>query len=275
MSDPIGQSFIFDPLSQAEASFDIYARAEYFPKFVRVYVPIQPLSKLSPAVELNHSIDLISNPGISDKENNLERSLRRSRKNIKDIIFCNDFDLFVTLTIAADRENDARSKSKIINWIKNEKKRKGKFEYLIVPEFHQDQKALHFHSLFLGYQGTAKKSFTAKGRPIFQKGRRAYELPSFTSGFSNVKLIDQDIDSATKVGFYLQKYITKDMPRIFGQNRYWPSNGLKRPTIEYNPESWYKITKADRQYENEYGKILEFDLGNNPIIDMFLEIHSP
>lgn len=269
------------PLSQVEASNTVYAQAQYYTRFVRVFIPKEPFQKQLPDLEEIDPIERISNPGISEKETNLERAIRRARKKIKDIVFCNDFEHFATLTIASDRGNLGHSKTKIRDWVKNEKRRKGKFSHLIVPEFHpkalaEGRQELHFHALLLGYKGEVKESFSSKtGKPLYENGRRVYELPSFTSGYTNVKLIDKDADSPTRVGFYIQKYVSKNMPILFGKNRYWPSLDLKRPTIQDNPQPWYKAFKPSREYENEYGKIIEFDVGASPIIDMFIEANRP
>lgn len=261
------------PLKAQNGGHFITAQANYYPHFVRVFIPKGTVLKghTNPDITL---AELISNPKIFD-ETPVERSIRRTRKNIKDILLCNEFEHFVTLTIATDRQNIQHSKAKVTNWVKNEKKRKGKFQHLIVPEFHKDGQSLHFHGVFLGYKGLVQQSMRDDGRPIVQKGRQVYQFPSYTSGFSNVKLIDTLRDSSTKVAFYLQKYVAKDMPILFGQNRYWASHGLKRPNKEDNPQEWYKAVKPNRQYENEFGIVMEFDEGNSPVVDMFIEANRP
>lgn len=52
-------------------------------------------------------------------ETNEERSLRRTRKAIKDYALCNDFDIFATFTIADDRFNDERSRKRLATWLKD------------------------------------------------------------------------------------------------------------------------------------------------------------
>lgn len=251
----------------------VSAQAVYYPNFVRVYIPNATLLKGydNPITDIQ---DRIANPDIFD-ETPLGRSLRRTRKNIKDYLLCNTFDHFVTLTIATDRQNITHSKAKVTNWIKNEKKRKGKFQHVVVPEFHKDGQSLHFHAVFQGYAGAIEQSFNTDGKPIIQNGRNVYTYPSYTSGFNNIKLIDAEQDSSTKVAYYLQKYVTKDMPILFGKNRYWASHGLKRPKTDDNPEDWYKVAKPSRKHTNEYGVILEFDYGQNPLVDMYIEANRP
>jgi hypothetical protein len=256
-------------------SLFIEAQATYYPTFVRVYIPKFAIKRDEPRVIGHKPKDLLEEPFETDKETALERSLRRSRKRVKDLVFCNTFDHFVTLTIKTDRSNVVHSKAKVANWINNEKKRKGKFQYVLVPEYHQDKQSLHFHALFQGYRGKLLRSIKANGKPVKEKGRDVYNYPSYTSGYNYIELIDNSVGSLVKVGFYLQKYITKDMPMPFGKKRYWSSRGLKRPIIQDNPEYWYKYAPADREYENEFGKIIEFEYGKNALVDMFIEANKP
>lgn len=265
MNDPI-------KLRSNNGGYFVTSQATYYPTFARIFIPKYATKRLEAKQVGSNGQDLLV-PAI-DKETSEERSLRRSRKNVKDLVFCNLFDQFVTLTIADDRQNLQRSKLKVVNWIKNEKRRKGKFQYIIVPEFHKDKKSLHFHGLFKDYKGETKQSFQANGSPVIEKGRKVYNFPSFTSGYNYVEPIDNSVGSIIKVGFYLQKYITKDMPMIFGKNRYWASYKLKRPIKVDNPEPWYEYVTPDRKYENDFGVLLEFDLGKHALVDMFIEANN-
>ena len=267
MSDPT----IFS-LSINEAHKLVYAQASYYKNFVRVYIPNEAFKKLHDNVEGGEILEpFYSSDNIY--ETNKERSLRRTRKSIKDIVFCNDFELFATFTFKDDRQNIDKCKTKITNWLRNEIKRKGKFEYLVVSEFHKDGESIHFHALIKGYTGEVKRSFN-NGKPITKKGRDVYEFPSYTSGFTNVQKIDLNLDSQTSLAYYIQKYLTKDNPILFGKNRYRASQGIKKPKIEDNPEPWYKTVKPDRNFKTDHGTFLEFDKGN-PLIDIFMEKNKP
>lgn len=229
------------PLIADDAYDLIHATASHYPTFVRLYQPKAPYEKLKPFLELNNPAKKTSSVSSQfTEETDLERSLRRTRKTIKDYVFCNQFELFATFTFKDDRQNIDRCKTKMNNWLKNQQKRIGKFEYIIVPEFHKDQQSIHFHALIMGYQGRVMQSVNPKtNMPIKQGTRYVYELPSYTLGFTNVKIIDDKQDSLTKVGFYIQKYITKDMPVFANKNRYWASRGLLKPYVEDNPPEWY------------------------------------
>jgi hypothetical protein len=269
----------YKPSNNFNAKQRLKAQATYYPNFVRVFIPFHDIYKLQPNLENRDLVAEIGSDNLivgKQKETDLERSIRRSRKNIKDYILCNNFDVFATFTLKADRQDSDLSKRKITNWFHNEQNRKGKFSYLFVPEFHQDRKSLHFHALLNGYTGMIIKSLDKNGKPKKKKGRQLFTLPSYTHGFSDARYIDQNAESPTKLALYLQKYITKDMPLFFGKNRYRASHGLIKPKIEDNPQEWYLAVDSDRDYlVEEHGIILEFDRGTSPLVDMFIEANQP
>lgn len=272
--DPKKKS-ILKPVKSADAHYLVYAKATYFPKFVSVYIPNVPYKKLYVGLESADDLTPSITSSRDIRESNIERSLRLTRKKIKEYVFCNDFELFATFTFKDDRYDVDRSKTKMTNWLKNQRRRSGSFEYLLVPEFHKDKKAIHFHALIKGYSGVLVPAINPRtGKQITKKERKYYSLKSYRLGFSNVKKIDSDKDSQTKVGFYLMKYITKDMPIFFGKNRYRASAGLKKPIAEENPEPWYRIVEPSRIYPLENGRIMEFDAGVHPLVDIYIEANQ-
>jgi len=262
-------------LEISAASKVVRAKATYYPTFVRVFIPNTPYMKDPEGFEKSATPGMLLKLSVDEQyETDVERSIRRTRKRIKDYVLCNEFDLFATFTFRDDRYDIGHCKTRMAGWLKNQRARTGKFCYLIVSEFHKD-KALHFHALLGGYMGRVEPSINPKTGDQLSQGRHlVYELPSYTLGFTNVKKIEPDKDSQTKVGFYIQKYITKDMPLFFGKNRYWASKGLALPTEEDNPQEWYKHIEPTRHYVNDHGTILEFDKNTNPLTDMFLEVHQ-
>lgn len=153
-----------------------------------------------------------------------DRSLRRTKTTISDIVECTEFDLFCTFTFKKDRQDIKKCKSKMQNWLKSQQKIHGNFQYLIVAEFHKDKKSIHFHALIKNYNGTLTPT------DVQINNRLAYNIKSFRSGFTTAI----KIDNHEKVSSYVKKYITKDMPKIQNTNRYWSSKGLKRPKLYYN-----------------------------------------
>lgn len=249
----------------------VFARAIYYKTKVRVYIPNIPfqLNGFEVNSSCRHSL---TGPSSEANNDNIERSLRRTRKKLSDYILCNTFELFITFTFATNRQDIEEKRRQMSNWLRNQRKCNGKFDYIIVPELHKDKQSLHFHALFNGYCGSIKQAINPKTElPLFNHGQPVYVLPEYTLGFNNAKRIVSDNDSQERVASYVRKYITKDTPLFYGKQRYWASKDLKLPIIQNNPEKWYLAYKPDWEIENEFGRILEFKVGNCPIIDMLWE----
>lgn len=179
-------------------------------------------------------------------------NIRRARTTIADLVQCNKFDLFCTFTFnpkKVDRTNPDECKRVMSQWLHNQQKKQiTKISYLIVPEFHKDGKALHFHALFKNYQG--KLIFS--GHKI--NGRKSFNFESYKSGFSSAV----KIDNSDKVSSYIRKYITKDMPKFKGSKRYWRTYDLKQPRLYKNTSLHLNpFLKAQLIFENEYFTIYE------------------
>jgi len=182
----------------------------------------------------------------SERGSSEERSLRRTKTLISDIVLCTDFDMFATFTFKKDRQDMKKCKTKMSDWLKSQQKIHGKFKYLIVPEFHKDKKSLHFHALLKNYNGHLKKT------NIKIKKRTVYNITSYRKGYSTVI----KIDNIEKVSSYVKKYITKEMPHTgTSQKKFWNSKGLLRPEIKYNIDlNQYDLTEV---YTQEFFTISE------------------
>jgi hypothetical protein len=278
-----------------QESLLIEAQATYYPGMVQIFIPKHPIVRKGIGFdlpsrsgsfltqedlelqELSVRFDEITgfDIGAKDRESVIERSLRRTKKRIGDYILCNDFDMFVTFTIKDDRQNTERSRQKVLGWLKNQRKRNGKFRYIVVPEFHKDGESLHFHALIGEYTGGIKQAINPKtNKPLRQKGSPVFEIPGYTLGFNNVKLIGDKQEDKSKLSAYLKKYITKDMPIFDGKQRYWVSKGLIVPKLEDNPALWYKHVMPDWQHVFENGTLLRFNLEKNVLVDIFWEANK-
>lgn len=188
----------------------------------------------------------------SDSEGNesLYRSRRRTKTIISDLCISNKFDLFATFTFKKDREDIEKCKNKMSKWLENQQKIHGKFEYLIVPEFHKDKKSIHFHALLQNYKGTLKLA-NLKKNP-----KKLHNITSYKLGHSTANTIKDK----NKTSSYIKKYITKDMPQFEGKKRYWCSRNLKRPETIYNFD--YKnnpYLEAQKIYEHKHFDILQIN----------------
>jgi hypothetical protein len=252
------------PNTKTEASHKVYVHATHYPNYVRLYAPNIPYERLKLGMESVFTIKQNNYGTKTSNEDNFERSIRRTKKKISDIALCNQFDMFATFTFKDERDNIEKSKAKMANWLKNQRKRKGKFAYLIVPEFHKDGESLHFHALIKGYAGKLIEAINPRtGKSFKQKGRTVYTFASYTLGFTNVVKIENTPESHAKVSSYIRKYITKDMPAFANKNRYWSSTGLKLPRHEENPQFLRCKTTPSFTTENEHGKIYHFDISTS------------
>lgn len=175
-------------------------------------------------------------------------SLWRAKTNFMDIALSNKFELFVTFTFAKDRYDIDLLKRRMRYWLNNQRILHGNFKYLIVAEYHKDG-ALHFHALLSGYKGDVQSS------GIFKRGREVFNIKSYRAGHTEA----YKIDNLRKTAAYVAKYLTKDMPKFKGKQRYWCSNGLERPVKVVNPLLTVEDTeKFDSVYKDDKKEIFEF-----------------
>jgi hypothetical protein len=162
-------------------------------------------------------------------------------------------------------------------WLNNQRKIHGTFRYLIAPEYHKRcevcvkadidpclhpdrPKAIHFHALFGEYKG----DLVDRGHKD-KHGRAKLDIDSFQLGISTAIKIDPSLDNHQRVAGYVAKYITKEMPKFHGKQRYWRSNGLQLPLKILNP----LLTEQDKKqfeltFENKRRTVFELrgDLAN-------------
>ena len=175
---------------------------------------------------------------VNDEELQKQRALEqafRTKRKIKYYCQSNDFNLFWTLTLddaKVNAKNYTYSRKRLQAWLKYQREKYGKFDYLFVPELHKSGR-IHFHGV------TGKLSpplvearFPKSNRLIKKKGIQIYNAENWGNGFNTVS----KIQSREKSASYITKYITKElieMPSAFHQPRYFVSRGLKQPTIYY------------------------------------------
>lgn len=200
-----------------------------------------------------YSQDLHQNKDILEEKTNScsnitnECSLNRAKRAIYDIIRCNHFTHFCTLTFdgsIVERDNYAAVVRRFSQWCDNRVRRK-ELTYCGVIERHKESNGLHFHIctndvLVFVDSGTVKcrgrkkpiKIATADRYGVPEADRKTvYNIPEWSYGFSTAIEITEDPTGA-KVAAYLKKYLTKDFEKIGG--RYYYSGGaLRRPLYKY------------------------------------------
>lgn len=159
-----------------------------------------------------------------------EDNVRRAKNKVFDIALLNDFEYFVTWTIDGeklDRENPEEILNKVETFLKNAVKRKG-LSYLLVPEFHKDNKGIHLHALISGnmklldsgtrlvngYSKPLKLETIMKKKIPLEETRIVYNMPEWKYGYSTAIAVTGEKENLAK---YITKYITKDLKKIFGK----------------------------------------------------------
>lgn len=173
-----------------------------------------------------------------------EDSIRRAKTAVSDIIRMNDFEYFVTLTLSEkeiDRTNPKEITRKLKIALSNLVERYC-LKYVLIPEYHKDGKAVHFHGFISGDiktvdSGTVKapnhkkpiKIETAKRKGIsLENCKTVYNLPQWKLGFTTAIPLSRNDRDNTALEIYVTKYITKDLQKIFGKFYLSGGNGLVR-----------------------------------------------
>ncbi len=157
-------------------------------------------------------------------------SFKRSKNAIFEIAAANEWKYMVTFTVdkdKCDRYDREAVKKAFSGWLYDMSKRKG-LKALIIPEYHKD-KAIHFHglindSLEMVHSGTYKIEGVKK--PVMESTLRrrgltpraenvkdVFNVKGYKLGFSTAVPLDGNV---TRVSYYMTKYCTKDLEKIFG-----------------------------------------------------------
>jgi len=273
------------PKQKQDISYFVNARQKTYLNSTEIYIPNDPYEKLEEGYELSEKNSSSSGSFPTSEEDKLERSKRRTYIAVKDIALSNVFELFATFTFKANRYDDEESRKKMVGWLKRQRKQDKSFQYLIISELHKRckecvdnkimtclhhdrPKALHFHALIAGYNSSLVRAINPyTGKPLVKKHRRVFDFPNFTLGNSEIYMIGDTEEDRIKSGFYLLKYLKKDMPTFKSKKRYWSSRGLNKPLVIENPEEWYFALTPDHYFGTPHGQYLFFD---NKRIDIFL-----
>ena len=171
------------------------------------------------------------------------QSLSRTKRNIRELALCNDFEYFATFTVNSEKcdrysLNDVQDKlKKVLHKIKRNNKY---FAFLIITEKHKDG-AFHFHGLIKGISDLYVNNNGYLSSMIFDN-----EL-GFNS-FSKIK-------DYTKCCNYITKYITKDCIKNSHNQIYISSRGLKKATKEEFSNIDFTPT-----FTNDFVEIKDFTL---------------
>lgn len=194
------------------------------------------------------------NYSISDKEKSLKATISRAKRNVREVALCNDFNYFVTLTVADKtvRYDVDFCFSELRKILKKIKRKNKDFIYIFICEKHKDG-AYHFHGLV----NEIYEAYVNKNGFI---SCRFFDC----LGFNSFLKITKDSFSKQKVSNYITKYITKDFITSSAGSSYIVARGVKRPI----KEKFTKVEKLDFYfnerftYKNDYCKIYDFNFNN-------------
>lgn len=174
-------------------------------------------------------------------------SISRTKRNIREISLCNDFEYFATITVNsanADRFSLDECQELLRKKFKKLKRKNNNFAYIFITEKHKDG-AFHFHGLLKGIDDFYINSNGYLSHKIFDE-----------IGFNSFSKIKDYVKCCN----YITKYITKDCVRNTAGTVYISSRGLKKADV-YD----YKVLDFDDyDYENDYCKIKDFTIEEMP-----------
>lgn len=172
-------------------------------------------------------------------------SLSRTRRNIREIALCNDFEYFATLTIdskLADRYSLDECQAKLKKILKKIKRKNNDFRYIFITEKHKDG-AFHFHGLVSGFSDLY----------INSNGYFSSNIISKELGFNSFS----KIKDYSKCCNYITKYITKECIKNSHNQIYISSRGLKKASKEEFSFIDFKPT-----FTNDFCEIQDLQLSN-------------
>ena len=194
----------------------------------------------------------------------LDSSLSRTRRTILELGLCNEWKYFCTFTLAADkydRENLIAWHKDFSQWLRDQRKihiKKGydiPLRYVLVPELHEDGKSWHMHGLFSDITPvlTSFQNLRSQGLKVPDKlvNNDYYNWTAYQNKFGFCSF--GKIEDRVACGFYITKYITKDMQDAaigVGLHSYYASRPLNRA---FKHGEIYGATSAfDKWLTNHY-----------------------
>lgn len=170
-------------------------------------------------------------------------SISRTKRNIRELSLCNNFEYFCTFTVNSnncDRYSLTQTQNNLKKILHKVKRNNKDFGYLIITEKHKDG-AYHFHGLIKGI----KEYLYTNDNGYFSC--HYFDELGFNS-FSPIK-------DYTKCCNYITKYITKECIKNEHNQVYISSRGLKKATKEE-----FKNIDFTPSFTNDYCEILDVRL---------------
>lgn len=183
-------------------------------------------------------------------EHSRSDSVHRSYTHLRDILRCNVWDWFVTLTISSHDScgyDYDSSMALLRSWLR--KVKVDGMYYVFVPELTK-RGVYHFHGLIggVGYDWEEMiPSYRRNGDVrVDSSGRDVYNAVSWPYPITSCSIVGNSVGAS----LYISKYVTKDLNAVPpGRKRYLCSSGLVRPDTYYtrvdNDDVTHMVADAD------------------------------
>lgn len=182
----------------------------------------------------------------------LRISLSRTRSTIEQILYSNEFSLFITMTILNDTQGCPPTREEVEAHMKKRMRalrraNKAPIQYLLIPEM-SDKGRWHIHGVLGGVKEYLLTDVTGKkhAKPCYMYNRpkqpfRCYNIPLLSKGAGHVLAEEIVQDSGPDGLGYLISYLCKNMyvdkyPHESYKHRIIVSRGLQRPKPIYTGE---------------------------------------
>ena len=227
---------------------------------IEVFIPNEPydISKVKKFPNSSNHEESEEERRWKDYEN-AQRSLRYTKKAIRNHIRNNKHTHFLTLTFDSEKYPDNESRIKRVDtWIKQMRRKYKDFNYVLVFELHKSG-LIHVHGCMDLTKFPLREAVNPhnNNKMFDSKGRELFNLPDWDStGFSSIT----ELGDSSKVSNYITKYVTKDLEEIVPDNKKRYRASLSRKPIQrYLTESEVKnfLLKNDVTFQNDFGEFIE------------------
>lgn len=191
-------------------------------------------------------------------DHKLQNNLSRAKSKVRELVLCNKFEYFVTLTLSPDKIKRTDLKlaitrlnrivSDMNKTIDGEWGRKERVTYVLIPERHKNG-AWHFHGFIHGLT----KYDIRKNKNGFPEWRQYADK----LGYTNLT----EIQNKDRAASYCLKYITKDLARSVtkrGAHLYYASKGLETAKVVYRGTGLY-TGEWDYMQKDGYCYVADYD----------------
>lgn len=195
----------------------------------------------------------------------VDRSRKRAVARLRDLIECNDWRFFVTLTFNGDLidRGDYHALIRRVNTYLDNRVRRQCWRYVGVVEHHKDHRGLHFHFLVAGDvrlvdSGTCLRP--VGGRPVkrstaYRQGyvdddlRTVYNISDWSLGFSTAIEVYGNHRALAR---YVGKYLTKSESDKIGGRWFYHGGDLREPEFKYDNLDFERFV-GDVEFDTDGG----------------------